>query len=931
MRPVQALFASIVALLSCAVFSQSVSGPGCSLPLPGAGTVAANIFNDRQEQDLGDALAEYSESNMRLAAPGADDQLTQIGERLLATLPPTHIHYRFRVYDSGEVNGFSLAGGRVYISRKLVAAVKNEDELAGVLAHEIGHLATHQTAIEMTRILRIRLGVTGVTDHADVFAKVHQLLSTPAKSEEEKDTEEKDQLVADHVAVYAMVAAGYAPESFSSFLDESMLNKGQTGNWVSNLFGLTHESAKRYRAARKLIDALPESCRSKQPTKSDLFQAWQKQAVEERLKTAEQDVKDDKPVRLDPPLRASLSRIRFSVDGHYVLAQDEAGISVADRRAQKILFRIEAPDVEAAQFSPDSAKVVFSDSKLRIEEWSLAEKKRIRVKELVVMDGCTQTLLSSDGKTLVCAYVNYHGERAQMGLRLLDTETGQAFCEKANFVEPEDTSPYAYRLYLAAVSDGFFDVMNAAESQDGKYVLVTAGNRQIAFDLQSRTQVQLEGKLKGIHDRIAFLGPDRLFAVGNYKTNGMSETRVFKFPSGEVIQEGEIANQQIGSTAKGGKVIVGPLQDYAVGVYDPIEKKIISASKLSAIDLWEDTLALEDPTGGIAFAQIGSTDSTHLALPLGALPPPRAATFSPDGKFLAVSVKNRAEIWNLDTGKQVRLVRPFRSVWVDGSDRIFGQFPKFLNRDSEAMRLTADPFEAKSLAKLEDEDRQYHDLQYRLKPLGKNKSAREHATLEFKHMETQKVAWSHDYPHEAPACWAADDDRLVLAWDLSNDTARAEIKNYPALQKESIALHNKKRGLLLETVVPETGAPLQQVIVPEADLTGGWNDERHAIVSGNFVLAEGEHGNTAIYRIEDGTKVGEFFGWPLSSDAALGIIAAANREQEILLVDERSGRELQRLTFGSPVRLARIVNGKDKTLVVLTADQVVHRVPLNLN
>jgi len=72
------------------------------------------------------------------------------------------------------------------------------------------------------------------------------LLSTPAKPEEEQDTEEKDQLVADHVALYALVRAGYAPERFASFLNESMMNKGKTGNWISDFFGLTGEANLRY-------------------------------------------------------------------------------------------------------------------------------------------------------------------------------------------------------------------------------------------------------------------------------------------------------------------------------------------------------------------------------------------------------------------------------------------------------------------------------------------------------------------------------------------------------------------------------------------------------------------------------------------------------------------------------------------------------------
>jgi hypothetical protein len=130
-------------------------------------------------------------------------------------------------------------------------------------------------------------------------------------------------------------------------------------------------------------------------------------------------------------------------------------------------------------------------------------------------------------------------------------------------------------------------------------------------------------------------------------------------------------------------------------------------------------------------------------------------------------------------------------------------------------------------------------------------------------------------------------------------------------------------------VTPETGVALEQVIVPEADLSKGWNDVRRAMVSGDVVLARGEHENTAIYRIKDGSKVGEFFGHAVATDAALHMIAAVNRENEILLVDEETGKELKRFTLSSPVRLARIVAEKGgKTLLVLTADQVVHRVGL---
>ena len=83
-------------------------------------------------------------------------------------LPPTQLKFRFYLMELPEVNAFSIAGGRVYVSRKMVALAKTDDELAGVLAHELGHIVTHQIAIEMTTRLRDVLSVKQVGDRTDV-------------------------------------------------------------------------------------------------------------------------------------------------------------------------------------------------------------------------------------------------------------------------------------------------------------------------------------------------------------------------------------------------------------------------------------------------------------------------------------------------------------------------------------------------------------------------------------------------------------------------------------------------------------------------------------------------------------------------------------------------------------------------------------------
>src|SRR5579863_2379227 len=583
MQRIRALSALVLCFLSSPARPQTPPASPCALDQPAVVAAGAGIFTDAQEQDLGDALAEYVESDMRIAPPGADDQLTRIGERLLAGLPPTGVHYRFRIYDSGEINGFSLAGGRVYISRKLIAAVKTEDDLAGVLAHEIGHIITHQSAVEFSHVLKIRLGVTHVTDRADIFARVHQLFNTPAKGNESESSEEQDQMAADRVALYAMVRAGYAPNSFASFLNDTMLNKGKTGNWFTDMFGLTHEAAKRYRSALKLIAALPAGCQARQPGSTEPFQAWLRTTVEERIKTVAEGATGDKPLNLDPPLRPGLSRIRFSPDGHFVLAQDEGSITVVDRAAAKVLFRIDAPDAHAAQFSLDSHEILFDDSKLRIERWSVPDGKRTSVKELVVYDGCGQTLLSLDGRTLACTNLEPREITPRIRLRLIDVESGNAFFDKPSFFEANMYSGYLTGLLFALENlEGEGPVMMLL-SPDGRYLLAAVDDKVLAYDLQQRQPISLGGKLKDLRQtRMAFIGPDELYVVGEPKNTGLFHARVLGFPGGAVLKEVEIGPQQVGSVTKGRMLTAGPLKDYAVGILDPNQRSEEHTSELQS-------------------------------------------------------------------------------------------------------------------------------------------------------------------------------------------------------------------------------------------------------------------------------------------------------------------------------------------------------------
>ena len=152
---------------------------GCRQPTITPTPAGANIFTEEQEVDLGDAIAQQLEPHLRVTDDAqVTAYLARVGDRIVKQLPPSHLHFRYYLIDLAIPNAYSTAGGRIYVTRKLVAFVKSEDELAAVLSHEIGHIITHQTAIEMTSLFGAVLGVHQVGDRRDVFAKYNDLFAS---------------------------------------------------------------------------------------------------------------------------------------------------------------------------------------------------------------------------------------------------------------------------------------------------------------------------------------------------------------------------------------------------------------------------------------------------------------------------------------------------------------------------------------------------------------------------------------------------------------------------------------------------------------------------------------------------------------------------------------------------------------------------------
>src|SRR6185312_10125680 len=213
------LIAFVVILLFSA--PMLVAQDSCPLP-PSPFSGNRNIFSPQQEMYLGELLDEQGARDWHVIEDDElNSRLQRVGERLLKHLPATDVKYTFTLIDLPVINSFGIAGGRIYVTRKMVAFLKNDDELAALLAHEIGHIYTHQQAIYYTRLLHQKLAIDSVANRGDIRRDINRLLdeSNLKSGHFDRSRSAREQIVADQLGLYAMARAGYPPAAMAPFFD----------------------------------------------------------------------------------------------------------------------------------------------------------------------------------------------------------------------------------------------------------------------------------------------------------------------------------------------------------------------------------------------------------------------------------------------------------------------------------------------------------------------------------------------------------------------------------------------------------------------------------------------------------------------------------------------------------------------------------------
>jgi beta-barrel assembly-enhancing protease len=181
-------------------------------------------LSEPEEVELGREAARKVEQEQRiLRDPQVTDYVDGVGQRLASRSKRSNIRYTFKVVDSPEINAFALPGGFIYVNRGLIEAADNESEVAGVLGHEIGHVAGRHSAEQMKKagIANLGLGVLGAVlggkGGAAGLAQVGgQIGASAAFMKFSRD----DERAADRLGVQNLYDAGYNPEGMVTFFEK---------------------------------------------------------------------------------------------------------------------------------------------------------------------------------------------------------------------------------------------------------------------------------------------------------------------------------------------------------------------------------------------------------------------------------------------------------------------------------------------------------------------------------------------------------------------------------------------------------------------------------------------------------------------------------------------------------------------------------------
>lgn len=210
-----------------------------------------SLVSPAQEVEAGRQLSREIEQKVRLLQdPAITDYINRVGQRLAAVSDWREIRYHFKVVDAKEVNAFALPGGYIYVHKGLLEAAANEAELASVLGHEVGHVAAHHPAAQLSMAYGAQLIASALLGQNPALwgQMAAQILGGAGLAAYSRSQE----LEADALGIRYLARAGYDPRASTAFLEKLLALHRREPGALERFFASHPPTSERLAQARRL-------------------------------------------------------------------------------------------------------------------------------------------------------------------------------------------------------------------------------------------------------------------------------------------------------------------------------------------------------------------------------------------------------------------------------------------------------------------------------------------------------------------------------------------------------------------------------------------------------------------------------------------------------------------------------------------------------
>ena len=202
--------------------------------------------------------------NRYMNALGAE--IAQQGDRNLS--------YRFHVVNTDVVNAFAVPGGFIYVNRGLIEKASNLSELAGVVAHEIGHVEGRHSVEQLERAQTANAGLSLAyvllgRDPSGAERAAIDVGGSLYFASHSREAENE----ADGMAIDLLVSAGIHPGGLVTFFEKLMADQSRTPSQLEQWFSTHPTTRERIAATEAMIAQVPESRMQGLQTDSNAFQS----------------------------------------------------------------------------------------------------------------------------------------------------------------------------------------------------------------------------------------------------------------------------------------------------------------------------------------------------------------------------------------------------------------------------------------------------------------------------------------------------------------------------------------------------------------------------------------------------------------------------------------------------------------------------------